>query len=753
MKRILIFSLAYHPLIGGAEIAVQEITNRILPSDIVFDLITLRFNQKHSQIEKVGNVTVHRIRWGNYFGKILFPILAAWYARALNRQKRFDGMWAMMTYMVLPVVLTRFFGVRLPYLITLQDGDSPRHVFGRLRILPFLPLIRYGFRHAAAVQCISTYLAGWAKRMGFPGTVAIVPNGATITRFASAVATKKVTKKAGATLLITVSRLVEKNGVDLVIHALPKLPETVQLLIVGGGPLEMKLKGMAAELGVSNRVEFVGEVTNTFLPPYLKAADIFVRPSRSEGMGIAFIEAFAAGLPVIAPAVGGIVDFLKHQETGLLCRAEDPDSIAEQVKLLMRDSTLRARIVANASKLAATQYDWNRIAVEMHEKAFAPLFAKKKPARPIRVLIATPLFPPDIGGPATYSKLLLDHLPTRGFSVTVVRFGAVRKLPKILRHLAYFFLLLIRGIHTDIVYAQDPVSVGLPALIASKALRKRFLLRTGGDYAWEQGVQRFGVTDSLDLFAQKKQEYGMFVGILKRVQYFTASRAERVVVPSRYLKTIVTAWGVPEKKIIPIYSVFEPPHLSGNRAVLRGILKFEGQLIISVGRLVPWKGFHALIKAMPLILRSYPKARLFIIGEGPQEKELLEVIAKHHLEGSVILSGGVLHEVLMRYLEAADIFVLNTRYEGFSHQLLEAMAVGVPVVTTRSGGNAELVAHEKEGLIVRPDDTVALTLAIERLLHDESLRERLIAGAREKSRQFGIEKMLDELVPIMNKEV
>ena len=121
--------------------------------------------------------------------------------------------------------------------------------------------------------------------------------------------------------------------------------------------------------------------------------------------------------------------------------------------------------------------------------------------------------------------------------------------------------------------------------------------------------------------------------------------------------------------------MFEPPHLSGNRAVLRGILKFEGQLIISVGRLVPWKGFHALIKAMPLILRSYPKARLFIIGEGPQEKELLEVIAKHHLEGSVILSGGVLHEVLMRYLEAADIFVLNTRYEGFSHQLLEAAAM------------------------------------------------------------------------------
>ena len=172
-KRILIFSLAYYPEIGGAEIALQEITNRISSSDIAFDIITLRFDRKHSRLEKVGNVLVHRVGWGNYFGKILFPPLAAWYARGLNRQKHFDGAWAMMTYMVLPIVFARFFGVRLPYLITLQDGDLPEHVFGRLRILPFLPLIRFGFRHAKAVQTISVYLRDWAKEAGFSGAVLV----------------------------------------------------------------------------------------------------------------------------------------------------------------------------------------------------------------------------------------------------------------------------------------------------------------------------------------------------------------------------------------------------------------------------------------------------------------------------------------------------------------------------------------------------------------------------------------------------
>jgi len=750
MRRVLIFSLAYHPLIGGAEIAVQEITDRIPSSDIAFDLITLRFNPAHPQNEKIGNVTVHRIGRGNYLGKIFFPILAAWYARGLDRRKHFDGAWALMTYMVLPIVLARFIGVQAPYLITLQDGDSPRHVFGRLRILPFLPLLRHGFRHATAVQCISTYLAGWAKRLGFPGTAVVIPNGVDAAKFEKAVLTKKIAKKAGETLLITVSRLVEKNGVDLIVRALPGLPETVRLLVVGKGMLEADLRAQAKELGVSKRVQFVGEVPYQAVPSYLKAADMFVRSSRSEGMGSAFIEAMAAGIPVIGTEVGGIADFLKHKENGLVCRVEDPDSIAKQVELLMRDNTLRSRLTANGSKLAA-RYNWSGIAREMREKAFAPLFARRKAARPARILIATPLYPPDIGGPATYSKILFDHLPKRGFSVSVVRFGAVRKLPKIARHLAYFFLLLVRGIHTDIIYAQDPVSVGLPALCAAKILRKRFLLRTGGDYAWEQGTQRFGVTDSLDVFAKKKEGYGIFVNLLKKVQLLTTSRAERVIVPSRYLKTIVAHWGVPSERIVPIYSVFEPPHLSGNRAVLRGILKFEGELIMSVGRLVPWKGFRALIEAMPLVLRSYPRAKLFIVGEGPQEKELLSSIARLHLEESVILSGGMLHEVLMRYLEASDVFVLNTRYEGFSHQLLEAMAVGVPIVTTRAGGNAELVTHEQEGLAVNPDDTKALAEAVERLLHDEALRQKLVTRAREKSRQFGVERMLDELVPLLSK--
>src|SRR3989344_2242944 len=104
----------------------------------------------------------------------------------------------------------------------------------------------------------------------------------------------------------------------------------------------------------------------------------------------------------------------------------------------------------------------------------------------MKVLIATGLYPPEIGGPATYSKCLEELLPAQGIKVAVLPFSRVRRWPKVVRHIAYFFLVLREGYRTDAVYAQDPVSVGLPAFFGAFLMRKPFFLKVVGDYAWEQ---------------------------------------------------------------------------------------------------------------------------------------------------------------------------------------------------------------------------------------------------------------------------
>ena len=365
-KRVLIFSLAYYPMVGGAEIAVKEITDRF--SDIEFDMVTMRFNSVGPAKETLGNCTVYRIGGGlGYLSKILFVPYTALFAMHLNKTRRYDAFWAIMTNMLFPITLMRFFGNRTPYILTLQDGDPFERVFQRLRIRIFLPLLKYGFHYASQIQAISNFLALWAVQMGYKGDLAVIPNGVDITKFNNV---QSRTLDKDNVVLITTSRLVEKNAVGDIIDAMKFLPESVSIKILGTGPLEQVLKLKVENLKLGNRVEFLGEVPHYDISKYLYEADIFVRPSLSEGQGISFIEAMAAVLPVIATPVGGIIDFLRDGETGLFCEVNNPESIARQVKRLIEDGSLRNRITTKAEKMVKERYDWDIIAGEMKAKIF-----------------------------------------------------------------------------------------------------------------------------------------------------------------------------------------------------------------------------------------------------------------------------------------------------------------------------------------------------------------------------------------------
>jgi glycosyltransferase involved in cell wall biosynthesis len=366
MKRILIFSLAYYPHVGGAEVAIKEITDRI--EDIEFHMITLRMDGEGRE-EHIGNVIVHRVgNSASYLQKIFFIPRAARAAARLHRTHHFDAFWAMMSYMLFPIVLLRWREIRVPYLLTLQEGDPWEYMFNRWFILPFRPLLYTGFKNASAVQTISTYLATWVKRMGYTDHVEVIPNGVDTVRFASV-----QHQTSNTTILVTTSRLVHKNATDDVIRALALLPENVHFLIYGIGPDEEMLKTLAKNFGVEHRVKFMGHVEYAKLPAILRACDIFIRPSRSEGMGNSFIEAMAAGLPVISTQEGGIADFLfdakRNPDKGTTGWAVDKDSprqISEAVKDILAHPEQVVRVTATAKKLVSENYDWDSIANKMY---------------------------------------------------------------------------------------------------------------------------------------------------------------------------------------------------------------------------------------------------------------------------------------------------------------------------------------------------------------------------------------------------
>lgn len=397
-KRILIFSLTYFPFVGGAEVAIKEIIDRIDPEKYSFELITLRFDRALSRTEKKGNLIIHRIgftaehpsmtdlgREPLVLNKYFFPFTAFWKALTMHRKKPYDAIWAMMAnYAGFGALFFKWVYPNVPMLLTLQEGDPIDHIKHRVRFV--YPVFKDIFRKADSVQAISTYLADFARSMEFKGKPVVVPNGVSTRSFgkqydAADLAALRAGLKilAQATVLIHTGRLVKKNAVDDVIKALPKLPG-MYFVVLGTGPDEWSLKLLSQELGVADRVLFVGFFAQEYIPRYLKMSDIFIRPSLSEGMGNSFIEAMAAGIPVIATPVGGITDFLfdpdqntDKEPTGLFCAVSDPESIVKQVKRITSDTELRERLVANARKLVHKQYDWEQVVSRMEQEVFAKL--------------------------------------------------------------------------------------------------------------------------------------------------------------------------------------------------------------------------------------------------------------------------------------------------------------------------------------------------------------------------------------------
>lgn len=345
----------------------------------------------------------------------------------------------------------------------------------------------------------------------------------------------------------------------------------------------------------------------------------------------------------------------------------------------------------------------------------------------MRVVIATPLYPPEIGGPATDAAALVVCLKQQGIEAAVCAFRAVRPYPPLVRHIVYGFRLMKVARRANSIVAFDTVSVGFPAALVAWFMNIPFVVRVPGDYAWEQGVQRFGVRDSIDVFQEKR--YGLTVELLRKVQKFVVVRAVLVLAPSEYFKKIIAGWGVRPERLQRIYL-----GLDFTDKIVAPLERPEGSVMVSIGRFVPWKGFSVLLE----ILAALPEWQLVLVGDGPQRTELQTKVRTLGVENRVLFTGAVSHAEVLGWCVAADAFVLNTEFESFSFQVLEAMAVGVPVITTRVGSLPELIEDGVEGILCTPNDSDALLRAIKSTVADSETWKRRTEAAQKKAKTFSI---------------
>ncbi len=376
-KQILLLSTSYLPLIGGSELAIKEVVSRL--TDYEFDLITARVSKDWPAEEKIGRIRIFRV--GNALGlfnfllpKNLLPLAIFLKARKLLKSgRRYDLIHVWQASQAGGAGwLLKWFYPRLPLLLTLQEGQDLKKQSWLTRFFRYLII-----RKADRATTISRYLKKYLQSIKENLPISLIPNGVDLDNFGREFSYGEISQLGdtlgivpGDKVIISVSRLTAKNGLDNLIRALGILagqnPQIrYRLLLVGDGEQREDLQKLVQGLNLRNLVIFAGTVEHADLPKYLKLARVFVRPSLSEGLGSAFLEAMAANLPVIGSAVGGIPDFLSDQVTGLICNPLDPADIAHQIQsILVEDEPLRKRVMKNAKELVEKSYSWDQIAKE-----------------------------------------------------------------------------------------------------------------------------------------------------------------------------------------------------------------------------------------------------------------------------------------------------------------------------------------------------------------------------------------------------
>lgn len=348
--------------------ALKNITDRL--TDFYFDLITAHTDPYLPKEEKIGNINVFRVggrlALANFvLPKAIFPLAVFLKGRELIKNNDYGLFFVLQASQAAGAVwiLKKLGYIKKPIVINIQEGKNLKTQFLPTRLLRNLIV-----KTPDHFIVISRYLEDFLLKMGIKKEkISIIPNGVDIGKFkpVSDSLLRQNLNLGDNRVIITISRLVGKNGISDLINAFTIIKDrisNVRLVIVGSGFLENDLREQVRKLDLERSILFLGQINHDKLPEYLSVADVFVRPSLSEGLGTAFLEAMACGVPIIGTSVGGIPDFLKNGYTGLFCNPGDPTDIAEKIIKILNDDELGHRLAENGRKLVEEKYNWEIVA-------------------------------------------------------------------------------------------------------------------------------------------------------------------------------------------------------------------------------------------------------------------------------------------------------------------------------------------------------------------------------------------------------
>jgi glycosyltransferase involved in cell wall biosynthesis len=365
----------------------------------------------------------------------------------------------------------------------------------------------------------------------------------------------------------------------------------------------------------------------------------------------------------------------------------------------------------------------------------------------VRALIVSGIWPPDVGGPASHAPEVASWLAARGHDVEAVitadrapapeRYRVhwvSRSLPPGLRHAEAVRVVAARSRRADVVYATG--MHGRSAL-ATRATHVPLVLKLTSDPAFERARRRGVVGGAVADF--QNGGGGVRANMLRAARDATVRRAAHVVCPSTFMADLAVFWGVPRERV----SVLPNPAPDPAEAVAATL--GQRPALVFAGRLTDAKNLDLALRA----LGAVPEARLTIVGDGPDRARLERVAAE--LGANAEFVGARPRGEVLGLMAAADAVVLSSAWENFPHGVVEALAMGTPVVATRVGGVPEVVRDGENGLLVDPGDVAELGGALQRILGDEGLRSRVAANAAPSVARYSADAIYGRLEQILER--
>ncbi len=330
----------------------------------------------------------------------------------------------------------------------------------------------------------------------------------------------------------------------------------------------------------------------------------------------------------------------------------------------------------------------------------------------MRILIATGLYPPDIGGPAKYAQKIVEELTRRGLSPHLVVWGKMeRMLPWGVRHGVYFLRLLPRLVRVDAILALDTWSTGLPAVCAAKLFGKKILVRVGGDPLWENYIERTGEMITLTEFYKGKRKFTRKERLVFWATGFLLRHSDMLLFNTRWQMEIWRrAYGFPSSRA----RVLENEYASVRA---ESTASSDKKVFVAAGRGITYKNISAFTKAFVEVKKRHPDIELDTKQLTPQENKA---------------------RIMSAYaLAVPSVSEVNSNF------IIEGLAAGKPFIIARDSGMYEKL--KDLGVFVDTQDSTVLERAIEELL-DEEIYKKYVHRIHAFSYTHTWEQIVDEIL-------